>query len=118
MHPDETSVPATTLRRSLGLWHVALAGIGVILGAGVYALIGPAAAEAGGALWLAFVVAGVAAALTAYAYARLGTLAPRTSPEFQYTALAFGPRVAFIAGWLMLFADVAAASSVALGFGG
>jgi amino acid transporter len=108
----------TALRRSLGLWQVSLAGVGVILGAGVYALIGPAAAEAGGALWLAFVVAGTAAGLTAYAYARLGALAPRASPEFQYTALAFGPRVGFIAGWLMLFADVAAAASVALGFGG
>ncbi len=109
---------ATTLRRSLGLWHVSLAGIGVILGAGVYALIGPAAAEAGSALWLAFVVAGIAAGLTAYAYARLGALRPRASPEFQYTALAFGPRAGFVAGWLMLFADVAAAASVALGFGG
>jgi APA family basic amino acid/polyamine antiporter len=109
---------AATLRRSLGLWQVSLAGIGVILGAGVYALIGPAAAEAGNALWLAFVVAGVAAGLTAYAYARLGALRPRASPEFQYTALGFGSRAGFTAGWLMLFADVAAAASVALGFGG
>lgn len=97
---------------------MSLAGIGVILGAGVYALIGPAAAEAGNALWLAFVVAGTSAGLTAYAYARLGALRPRTSPEFQYTALGFGPRVGFVAGWLMLFADIAASASVALGFGG
>jgi amino acid transporter len=43
---------------------------------------------------------------------------PRTSPEFQYTALAFGPDVGFVAGWLMLVGDIAAAASVALGFGG
>jgi APA family basic amino acid/polyamine antiporter len=119
MSPSAPAPPRTTaLRRSLGLWQVSLAGIGVILGAGVYALIGPAAAEAGSALWLAFVVAGAAAALTAYAYARLGALRPRASPEFQYTALGFGPRAGFVAGWLMLFADIAAAASVALGFGG
>jgi basic amino acid/polyamine antiporter, APA family len=118
---DGTSALQATpqaLRRSLGLWQVSVAGVGVILGAGVYALIGPAAAEAGSALWLAFVVAGAAAGLTAYAYARLGAMQPKTSPEFQYTALGFGPRVGFVAGWLMLFADIAAAASVALGFGG
>jgi APA family basic amino acid/polyamine antiporter len=107
-----------TLRRTLGLWQVSLAGIGVILGAGVYALIAPAAAEAGGALWLAFVLAGAAAAFTAYAYARLGRIEPKTSPEFRYTALAFGPRVGFVAGWLMLVADLSAAGAVALGFAG
>jgi amino acid transporter len=118
MNQHATSSPPPTLRRTLGLWQVALAGIGVILGAGVYALIGPAAAQAGSVLWLSFLVAGTAAGLTAYAYARLGSLRPKASPEFQYTTLGFGPRVGFVAGWLMLFADVAAAASVALGFGG
>lgn len=114
----EPSRTAPTLRRSLGLWQVSLSGIGVILGAGVYALVGPAAARAGNALWLAFLLAGVAAGLTAYSYARLGTMRPKDSPEFQYTALAFGPRIGFVAGWLMLAADLLAAATVALGFGG
>jgi APA family basic amino acid/polyamine antiporter len=102
----------------LGLWPVSVAGVGVILGAGVYALIGPAARHAGQALWLAFLIAGLAAALTAYSYARLGAMRPKASPEFQYTALAFGPEAGFVAGWLMLVGDVAAGASVALGFGG
>src|SRR5262245_56859980 len=112
------STAAAPLRRTLSVWQVSIAGIGVILGAGVYALIGPAAAYAGNALWLAFVVAGVAAGLTAFSYARLGAMQPRNSPEFQYTALGFGPRVGFVAGWLMLAADLLAAATVALGFGG
>jgi basic amino acid/polyamine antiporter, APA family len=107
-----------TLRRTLGLWQVSLTGIGVILGAGVYALIGPAAALSGTALWLSFALAGVAAGLTAYSYARFAALRPKASPEFQYTALAFGADVGFVAGWLMLLGDIAAAASVALGFGG
>ena len=90
----------------------------MILGAGVYALIGPAAGQAGNALWLAFVLAGLTAGLTAYAYARLARLAPRNSPEFQYTALAFGARPGFVAGTLMLLADVLAAATVTIGFGG
>jgi APA family basic amino acid/polyamine antiporter len=110
--------PTPVLRRTLGLWPVTLSGIGVILGAGVYALVGPAAARAGGALWLAFLMAGAAAGLTAYSYARLGAMRPKDSPEFQYTALAFGPHVGFVAGWLMLAADLLAVATVALGFGG
>ena len=106
------------LRRTLGLWHVTFSGVGVILGAGVYALIAPAALRAGSALWLAFLIAALAAGFTAYAYARLGRMRPKDSPEFQYTALAFGPRVGFVAGWLMLVADLMAAAAVALGFGG
>lgn len=109
---------ARELRRTLGLGQVSLAGIGVILGAGVYALIAPAAGHAGDALWLAFLVAGVTAGLTAYAYARLGSMQPKASPEFQYTSLAFGPRIGFFAGWLMLAADIFAAAAVSVGFGG
>jgi APA family basic amino acid/polyamine antiporter len=106
------------LRRTLGLFQVTLSGVGVILGAGVYALIGPAAALAGNALWLSFLLAGVTAGLTAYAYAQLGRLAPRNSPEFQYTALAFGPTTGFVAGSLMLAADILATAAVTIGFGG
>ena len=108
----------TSLRRTLGLWQVSISGIGIILGAGVYALVGPAAGLAGNALWAAFLLAAVAAGLTAYSYGRLGTMRPKASPEFQYTALAFGPRIGFVAGWLMLIADLLAVSAVALGFGG
>jgi APA family basic amino acid/polyamine antiporter len=114
----ERDVALTSLRRTLSFWQVSLSGIGVILGAGVYALIGPAAAQAGSALWLAFLLAGVTAGLTAYAYARLSRLAPKNSPEFQYTALAFGPQLGFVSGALMLIADVLAAAAVTIGFGG
>jgi amino acid transporter len=99
--PENGPPAAPALRRTLSLWQVSVSGIGVILGAGVYALVGPAAGLAGNALWLAFLVVGVAAGLTAYSYARLGTIRPKDSPEFQYTALAFGPRIGFVAGWLM-----------------
>jgi hypothetical protein len=108
-------VQVRTLSRRLGIWQVSLAGVGVILGAGVYALVAPASAQAGGALWLSFLIAGVAAGLTGYAYARLGAMRPRASAEYQYTALAFGPTAGFIAGWLMLAADLAATAAVALG---
>src|SRR4029079_15147862 len=52
-HPVDEPL-MTSLRRTLGLWQVSISGIGIILGAGVYALVGPAAGLAGNALWAAF----------------------------------------------------------------
>jgi len=106
------------LRRTLGLWQVSLSGVGVILGAGVYALVAPAAREAGSTLWAAFLLAAITAGLTAYAYGRLAAVHPKNSPEFQYASLAFGPTMGFVAGWLMVAASLLAAAAVALGFGG
>jgi len=106
------------LRRSLGVVEATLSGVGIILGAGVYTLIGPASALAGNALWLAFVLAGLVALLSAYAYARLGPVRARNAPEFQYAGMAFGTRIGFVADWLMLATNVLAAGAVALGFAG
>jgi len=106
------------LRRRLGFWPVTLSGMGVIVGAGIYVLVGATAGEAGGALWLSFLLAAVVAALTGVSYARFAALRPKDSPEFQYTRMAFGRRAGFTAGWLMLWADLIAVAAVALGFGG
>ncbi|MBI2964958.1 MAG: amino acid permease [Chloroflexi bacterium] len=106
------------LERKLGLWAVSLSGVGVILGAGIYALIGPAAGHAGNGMWASFVIAAAVAGLTALTYARFVRIRPKNSPEFQYATLGFGPRIGFTAGWLMIWADVVSVAAVALGFGG
>ena len=77
----------------------------------------PAAREAGSALWAAFLLAAITAGLTAYSYARLATVRPKNSPEFQYVSLAFGRTAGFLAGWLMIAAGLLSAATVALGFG-
>ena len=92
--------------------------MGVILGAGIYVLVGVAAGRAGNALWLSFLFAAVAAALTGISYARLGRVRPKNAPEFQYVDMAFGRSLAFLAGWLVLWAGIISASAVALGFAG
>lgn len=95
-----------------------LSGTGVIVGAGIYALIGQAAGKAGGATWLAFLLAAAVAGLTAASYARMGKRIPKDSPEFQYTRAGLGGRAGFMAGWLMVSADLVSTAAVALGFGG
>lgn len=116
--PDANSNNDTGLVRRLGLPSATLAGLGVILGSGIYVLVGVAAGEAGNAVWLSFLVAAVAAGLTGLSYARLGRLRPKNAPEFQYLDMAFGRRPAFLAGWLVLWATVISTAAVALGFAG
>ncbi len=106
------------LKRRLGLFPATLVGVGVILGAGIYVLVGVAANQAGNIVWLSFIIAAAVAGFTALSYARLGKLQPKDAPEFQYLNMAFGRTPAFLAGWLVLWATVISSSAVALGFGG
>jgi APA family basic amino acid/polyamine antiporter len=106
------------LKRTLGLFEVTLSGIGVILGAGIYALIAEAAGLAGNAVWVSFALSAFLALLTGLAYAELSSMFPRASAEYEYTSQAFGCTPAFIIGWLIIFSGVIGAATVSLGFAG
>ena len=65
------------LKRAAGLTQITLFGLGSMLGAGIYGLIGKAAAELGSAVWVAFLVSMVAALLTGLSYASIASRYPR-----------------------------------------
>jgi APA family basic amino acid/polyamine antiporter len=109
---------STGLARELGIWEVMLSGIGIILGAGIYALIGSAAALAGNGVWLSFGLSAIIATFTALSYAELSSMYPRAGAEYEYTAPALGQRIAFVVGWLIIFSGIVGAAAVALGFAG
>jgi APA family basic amino acid/polyamine antiporter len=107
------------LHRHLDLFHTTMYGVGLILGAGIYALIGDAAGETGNSLWLSFVLAAVAAVFTGLSYAELSSMYPKAAAEYSYIKNAFKNNfAAFIVGWLTLFVAVISAAAIALGFGG
>jgi basic amino acid/polyamine antiporter, APA family len=107
------------LKRGLGLWEATIYGIGIILGAGVYALIGEGIALAGNSVWLSFAFAAVVAALTGLSYMELITIFPRAAAEYTYVKHAFRNRLlAFNIGWMEIFAGVVANTTVAMGFAG
>lgn len=106
------------LKRELGLLEVTLSGIGIILGAGIYALIGKAAGLAGNSVWLSFAIASLIAVFTGLSYAELSSMFPKASAEHEYVRNAFGRKLAFIIGWLIILSGVIGAATVALGFGG
>lgn len=109
---------AKELRKELSLLNTVLYGVGVILGAGIYVLIGQGAAIAGNALWLSFVVAAFIAAFTGFSYAELSSMFPKNAAEYVYTKNAFrNNALAFVVQWIMLFTLIISAVTVALGFG-
>ncbi|WP_332450291.1 APC family permease [Methanoculleus sp.] len=115
--PDASNTQ-TKLRRELGLPAVTLSGVGIILGAGIYALLGEAAGMAGNAVWLSFAIAATIAGFSALSYAELSSMYPRASAEFEYVRNAFGRRLAFVVGWLIIFSGILGAATVSLGFAG
>lgn len=106
------------LRRSLGLMETTAGGVGLILGAGIYALVGEAAGTTGDALWMSFGLAAVIAALTGLSYAELASAYPKAGADYEYSRQAMGRRVASVVGWAIVAGNVVAAAAVALGFGG
>jgi len=106
------------LKRVLGLFEITLSGIGIILGAGIYSLLGEAAGLAGNAVWISFAISSLVALLTGMSYAELSSMFPRASAEYEYTSQAFSWRPAFVVGWLIIFSGVIGAATVALGFAG
>ncbi|MGF1547654.1 MAG: APC family permease [Thiotrichales bacterium] len=107
-----------SLQRTLTTTTVVFSGVGVILGAGIFALIGEAAVTAGNALWLAFVFAALIAAFTGLSYAELASMFPRAGAEYEYTRHAFGRALALVVGALVLLSAIIGAATVALGFAG
>ena len=104
------------LRRDLGLLEVTAGGIGMIIGAGIYVLIGSATAQAGAGVWLSFVLAALLCGLTGLSYAELTSMYPSAGAEYEYTRHVFPAWVATVVGLTMIAAFLVAAAAVALGF--
>ncbi len=108
--------PKSSLKRALGVFHLTLAGVGMIVGAGIYVLIGEAAAHAGNMMWISFLIAAVVSILTALSYAELSSMFPRSSGEFLYIKNSFGISFAIIVTLFILFESIMTVATVSLGF--
>ena len=107
------------LSRSLSLPLVALYGLGNILGAGIYVLVGKVAGEAGYSTVLAFVLAMVIAGLTAFSYMELSGRYPVSASVSVYLHKAFGRKWLSVGiGLAMVAAGITSAATLAKGFAG
>lgn len=109
----------TGLKRSLSAFDLTLLGIGAIIGTGIFVLTGVAAAtQAGPAVVLAFVVAGVACAFAALAYAELAASVGGCGSAYGYSYAAFGEMIAWIIGWDLILEYGVSVATVANGWSG
>jgi APA family basic amino acid/polyamine antiporter len=96
-----------------------LLGIGCIVGAGIYVMIGPAAANyAGPGVMISFLIAGLACALTGLCYAELAAAVPAAGSSYTYCYSAMGEVYAWTLGWLLMLEYGLAGSALAVGFAG
>jgi amino acid transporter len=107
------------LKRNISLFQAVMYGVGLILGAGIYVLLGDVAGIAGNAMWISFVIAAAVAAFTGLSYAELSSMFPKSAAEYVFVKNAFRNNLgAFVAGWLITFVAIASAAAVAIGFSG
>lgn len=106
-------------RRVLGLWQLTSIGLGGIIGVGIFVLAGQqAAANAGPAVALAFIIAGVASAAAALCYAEFAGLIPVTGSAYTYSYATLGEGVAWLIGWDLLLEYALIVAVVASGWSG
>jgi len=107
------------LKRHMGLFQLTMYGVGLILGAGIYVLIGEAVGFAGDSVWIAFVLGSIVALFAGFSYAELSSIFPKAAAEYVFVKNAFKSNFfAFLIGWLTSITSIITAATVSLGFGG
>jgi len=105
------------LAKDLGLLSALTIGVGTMIGAGIFVLPGQAAAAAGPAVAISFVVGGVISLFTALSASELGTAMPKAGGSYYYVNHALGPLLGSVAGWGNWMGLAFASAFYTLGFG-
>jgi amino acid transporter len=103
---------------ALSVRQAAFIGVGAMVGAGIFALLGAAGEVAGSAVWLSFLLAGVVAGLQGYSLARFGARYPSAGGLLEYVVRAFGNgHFTGVIAWLLLATNAIITGMVAVSFG-
>lgn len=115
-HHDDQRAPRGT---HLNIRQAAFIGVGSMVGAGIFSLLGAAGEVAGAAVWLSFLIAGVIAGLQGYSFSKLGARFPSAGGLMEYVGQIFGPdgHLTGIVGWLLFAANAVVTAMVAVSFG-
>src|SRR6195256_1341137 len=108
-----------SLKRALGATNLTALGIGAIIGTGIFVLTGTVAAQnAGPAVVLSFVLAGIASVFAALCYSEFASLVPMAGSAYTYGYATLGEIFAWIIGWDLILEYAVGAITVAVGFSG
>ena len=100
----------------MGLLGATTLGIGALMGAGIYVLIGIAASHAGPAVWLAYLVCGLLSLLSVAVFAELSRKVPVAGGGYAFAYNALGSFWGFMTGWLLALGSIFACAMYAIGF--
>jgi APA family basic amino acid/polyamine antiporter len=103
------------LKRTLNLLDATAIGIGAIIGAGIFVVLGIAVGYAGPAVIISMVIAGTVALFTALSFAELGSAIPKQGGTYEFAYELISPFVAFVSGCLWLFGQTVAGAAVSIG---
>jgi APA family basic amino acid/polyamine antiporter len=107
------------LKRALGAFDLVMLGIGAIIGTGIFVLTGQAAAaNAGPAVCLSFIAAGIASAFAGLCYSEMASMIPVAGSAYTYAYATMGELVAWIIGWDLILEYLVGASAVSVGWSG
>jgi APA family basic amino acid/polyamine antiporter len=104
------------LKRTLNLFDATAIGVGAIIGAGIFVVLGIASGYAGPSIVVSMIIAGVVASFTAFSFAELGSAIPKEGGVYAFAYELISPAVAFVVGCLWLFAQIVAGAAISLGF--
>jgi len=107
------------LRRSLTAWDLTLLGVGAIIGTGIFVLTGTAAAnQAGPAIMLSYLAAGLACGFAALCYAEFASMVPIAGSAYTYAYASLGEIFAWLIGWDLILEYAVGSMTVAIGWSG
>ena len=110
---------SVTLKRSLSPLLITFYGLGTIIGAGIYVLVGEVAATAGLYTPFAFLIASLIVGFSAFSFAELSSRFPKSAGEALYVQKAFGRRLlSTVVGIMVIFIGVISAATISRGFAG
>lgn len=113
----DTEEPEHQLKKNLGALDLIVFGVGVCIGAGIFVLTGQAAASnAGPAISISFLIAGLGCALAALCYAELASTVPAAGSAYTYTFATMGELLAWIIGWDLILEFTVGAAALATSF--
>jgi len=110
--------PEPTLKRQLNFFDAVATGLAAILGAGIFAVIAPAAGIAGPALLISLLIAAFVAFCNAISSAQMAAVYPRTGGTYEFGRRLLGEWWGYSAGWMFLTANTVGPGVIALAFGG
>ena len=105
-----------TFERTVGLFGATTVGVGALMGAGVYVLIGLAAGVAGPSVWISYILCGGLAFLTTLLFAEMAKLVPISGGGYAYAYQSLGSLGGFVTGWFLALGSIFACGLYAIGF--